>query len=298
MKRVCLLIFILSQVLTRAFGQSEAMYAQYMFNGLAINPAYAGSHGAISLTALARFQGAGLEGSPGTQTFSGHAALQDDRMGVGFSVINDKIGVTRQSGIFGAYSYSINFDRESRLSFGLQAGVNFVKANFTELRIYQPGDPNFNDDVRETKPNFGAGVFYTHPRFFAGLSMPQMLGTGKSRITQYNPMIVTGGAVFKVNHAIKIKPNFLVKLQDFKGVEYNINTNVLIQDVLWLGVSYRPNTSLNFLFEALLTNQLRLGYAYEAAVNEISRATNGSHEIMLNYRFRFTKRGAVDPRYF
>ena len=279
-------------------AQSEGMYAQYMFNGLAINPAYAGSRGALSLTALSRFQGTGLEGAPRTQTFSADAALHHDRMGVGFIAINDKLGVTRQSGFFGSYSYAIPFNDGSRLSLGLQAGVNFKRASYSQLNIYQPGDPIFGEDMRETQLNIGTGAYYLRRNLYAGLSVPQLLGNDGSRIVQNNPMIFTAGMLFELSYAFKLKPNILMKLIEWRGVEYNINTNLLIHDVLWIGVSYRPNTSLNFLLEMLVTNQLRIGYSYEAGINELAVATNGSHEIMVNYHFRFTKRGAVDPRYF
>lgn len=297
MIRLYLLILIcgLSRPL---FGQSEAMYAQYMFNGLAINPAYAGSHDALSLSFLARFQGVGIEGMPNTQTFSGHTALNDERMGVGLIAINDQLGVTRQTGAFGSYSYTIHIQENARLALGLQAGVNFIDANYSELKMHRPGDPIFVQDVQETRPNFGSGVLFYNKLLYAGLSMPQMLGAGKSRITQLNPVMLNGGFIINAGHAVKVKPNFMVKMIDSEFVEYNINTNVLFQEVLWVGASYRPNNSLNFLVEALLTSQLRLGYAYETSLNDLHKYTGGSHEVMLNYRFRFTKKGAVDPRYF
>ena len=279
-------------------AQSEAMYAQYMFNGLAINPAYAGSQESLSMTFLSRFQSVGIEGAPSTQTLSGHSGFSNGRMGLGLTAINDMIGVTRQTGVFGAYSYKIKFTNKSVLSLGLQAGTNFIDAKYSQLRQHQPGDPNFDGDVREVKPNFGAGVFYSSQRFYLGASMPQMLGQGKSQITVYNPIILTSGYVFDAGPSVKIKPNFLIKAVDQEIVEVNINTNVLIQEVFWLGVSYRHQNSLHFLTEIQATNQLRFGYAFESGIGDLSGLQFSSHEILVNYRLQYTKKGAVDPRYF
>ena len=283
---------------SQAMAQSEAMYAQYMFNGLAINPAYAGSQQSLSMTFLSRFQSVGIEGAPNTQTLSGHSGFSNGRMGLGLTAINDKLGVTRQTGVFGAYAYKIKFTNKSVLSLGLQAGANFVDAQYSQLRQRNPGDPIFIGDVREVKPNFGAGVFYSGQKFYLGASMPQMLGQGKSEITVYNPIMFTAGYVFDVSPVVKVKPNFLIKAVDSEIVEVNINTNVLIHEVLWLGASYRHQNSLHFLIEIQATNQLRFGYALENGVGDLSGLRFTSHEFLINYRLQYTKKGAVDPRYF
>ena len=279
-------------------AQSEAMYAQYMFNGLAINPAYAGSQQSLSMTFLSRFQSVGIEGAPNTQTLSGHSAFSNGRMGLGLTAINDKLGVTRQTGVFGSYAYKIKFTNKSVLSFGLQAGASFVDAQYSQLRQRNPGDPTFEGDVREMKPNFGAGIFYSSQRFYLGASMPQMLGQGKSQITVYNPIMFTAGYVFDLSPTLKLKPNFLIKAVDQEIVEVNINANLLIHEVLWLGASYRHQNSLHFLLEVQATNQLRFGYAFENGIGDLSGLRFSSHEFLINYRLQYTKKVAVDPRYF
>jgi len=291
---LALILFASGQLM----AQSEAMYAQYMFNGLAINPAYAGSQQSLSMTFLSRFQSVGIDGAPNTQTLSGHSAFSNGSMGLGLTAINDKIGVTRQTGVFASYAYKIKFTNKSVLSFGLQAGSNFVDAKYSQLRQRNLGDPSFEGDIREVKPNFGAGIFYSSQKFFVGAAMPQMLGQGKSQITVYNPIMLHGGYVFDVSPTVKIKPNFLLKAVDQEIVEVNINTNVLLHEVLWLGVSYRHQNSLHFLMEIQATNQLRFGYAFESGIGDLAGLRFSSHEFVLNYRLQYTKKGAVDPRYF
>lgn len=280
-----------------SLAQSEATYSQYMFNGLAINPAYAGSHNSLDLSVLSRFQSVGLEGAPRTQTFTGHTGIMDKKIGLGFLVINDEIGVTQQTGFYLSYAYHIRFSG-STLSLGLQGGGTMVDAQYSQLLIRQSGDPILGDDVKGFKPNFGAGIYYYSDHFYAGISVPQLLDAGEKNITQLQPLIVTSGIVFTLNPALKLKPNILFRVIDQKPVEFNYNMNLLIHEVLWIGVSYRPSNSANVILELQLTEKLRFGYAYDFGINDLSKATSGSHEFMLNFQLRKSKRGVVNPRYF
>lgn len=284
-------------------AQQQATYAQYMFNGLAINPAYAGSHGALSASFLSRFQNVGLDGAPNTQSFSAHTPLVNQRMAIGFMVLHDKIGVIGQTGITGVYAYKIPVSEDATLSFGLQAGIGMYNARYSQLDTYQ-ADILFADDVRQTRPNFGAGVFYDHQTWFIGLSMPHMVNNVFSRsnnlrtVYQSTPIILNGGYVITLNPMLKVKPNFLFKLVDERPVELDVNTHILFDEVLWVGLSYKFSNAFTMMTELQVTDQMRIGYAYSVTTGPIRTAELGSHELLINYRFKFNLKGVVTPRYF
>lgn len=280
-----------------AMAQFEAGYTQYMFNGLAINPAYAGSHRSLDVSLISRFQSPAIDGSPNTQTLSGHTGIKGKKIGLGAMMITDKLGVTRQTGYYASFAYKINFDHAT-LAFGLQGGGTSVSSDYNQLLIKQPGDPLVNGDIKEFQPNVGAGVYYYTPMFYAGLSMPQMIGALNKNITQYRPLILTTGVVFKLNNALKLKPNLLVRMVENDLVEFHYNMNLLIKEILWVGASYRAGSSLSAILELKITNQLRLGYAYDATISDIRHADSGSHELLLNYQLRLSKKRVVNPRYF
>src|SRR6478752_3829752 len=146
---------ILLAISNFAYAQQVATYAQYMFNVLAINPAYAGSHDALSATVLARFQNVGLKGAPKTQTFSLHSPLVNKRVALGLLAIHDEIGVISQTGLQASYAYRIPVSKKAMLSFGLQGGVGFYDARYTELDVPPTNDPAFSQDVHEVRPNIG-----------------------------------------------------------------------------------------------------------------------------------------------
>jgi type IX secretion system PorP/SprF family membrane protein len=279
-----------------------------MFNGLAINPAYAGSHDALSATALARFQNVGLEGAPNTQTFSIHAPLINKRVGVGLLVIHDELSIINQTGVHFSYSYKIplndNPKNPSSLSFGLQGGVSMYNAQYTNLSIHDYPDVAFNQDIREARPNIGAGVYYSSRYAYLGFSMPAMLNNVFERgdefetVYQNKPFIFTGGYVFLINRMLKLKPNFLFKVIDNRPVEFDINANLLFDEVLWVGMSYKSSRQVVLMTQFQITDQIQFGYSYTISAGHIRTVELGSHEIMLNYRFWYNKKGVVSPRYF
>ena len=289
--------------LTNVNGQQQAMYTQYMFNGLALNPAYAGSHNALSLTGLGRIQWVGIEGAPNTQTFSAHTPIAD-RSAVGLFVMHDNIGVTNQYGFYGSYAYRIPVGI-GYLSMGLQAGFNNYTINLSQVNTKR-ADQNFAmNNGGQLLPNFGTGLFYSAERFYVGASVPHIRnndlltsGTDLSRARQFRHYFLTAGYVFDVGPSLKLKPNFLVKAVQGAPVEYDINANLLVKEVLWLGASYRTDDALSFLVEMLLTSQLRLGYAYDYTTTELQEFNTGSHELMLNFQFSFDKSKILSPRYF
>ena len=287
----------------RARAQQEATYAQYMFNGMAINPAYAGQHRALSVSVLSRFQNVGLPGAPTTQSLSVHSPLANQRFAVGALFVHDKIGVISQTEFSGVYAYRIPINPLATLSFGVQAGFSRYNAQYSLLDIYQT-DPAFSQDISETRPNVGAGVFYDHTTWYAGLSMPHMLnniftrGSDMTSVRQSFPVILTAGYVFPISRAIYLKPNTLVKMVDGRIVEVDINANFLFDDVLWFGISYHTSNAINLLIDLQVTDQLRFGYSYTASLGEIKTVEIGSHEVFLGYVFKFNSKGIVSPRYF
>lgn len=314
MNRILLSIVFIVVVTGKLTAQQVATYSQYMFNGLAINPAYAGHHEALSATVLGRFQNVGLKGAPNTGTFSIHSPLVNKRASVGLLVIRDEISVIDQTGIHFSYAYRIPVTNNPRnptnLSFGLQGGISMYNARYSELDLYSNNqnppitDPDFASDIRESRPNIGAGVFLNNNNYYVGFSMPSMVNNAFDRgedfetVRQNIPYILTGGYVFPINRMFKIKPNFLFKYVDNRPVEFDLNVNGLFDEVLWFGLSYKSSRQVVLMTQLQITEQLQFGYSYTVSAGPIRTVELGSHEIMLNYRFWFNKRGVVSPRYF
>lgn len=286
-----------------SYAQQEVMFTQYMFNGLALNPAYAGSHDVVSITAIGRQQWVGLEGAPSTQTFSIHSPIKSDRVGIGMLLLHDKIGITNQYNATVSYAYRIPM-QHGKLAMGLQAGVSSYQANYS--RVGNDHDIAFNrGDISVWKPNFGAGLYYYGPRFYAGFSIPQLLeqvyDTYETSATRglIRHYFFNTGYVFDLSDDLKLKPNALLKVVEGAPAQLDINANLLVMEVLWIGVSWRSFDSVDGLLQLQLTDRLQLGYSYDFTTSpEIRSVNGGSHELSLNYRFTIGHKKSVSPRYF
>ena len=312
-------------VLLLAFGvgsgsvraQQDKMFSQYMFNMMALNPAYAGSRDVLSMTALYRAQWVGIEGAPQTATFTADMPLKNERIGIGLQLSNDKIGLINQTGAYLSYAFRIKLGERSTLALGLQGGALSYKANYSEA-ILSPGgipDPAFSQNFSKILPNFGTGIYISNDRGYIGLSVPYLLKnrisdyeTATSRATLRRHAYGTAGFVIGLSPTIKIKPSFLVKYAEGAPLGVDGNVNIWFNDRIALGASLRKNQFYSWnndsndalvgMVELQVSDQLRLGYAYDRTLNNLKAYGPNSHEFMLRYEFGFGKSKILTPRYF
>jgi len=294
MKKVVFIVVMFFNVLG-IYAQHDNLYSQYMFNGLLINPAYAGSNDALNATLVNRNQWIGFDGAPRTSTFSLHTPLKNKKVNIGLTFTNDCYGITTQNKINAIYAYRLFF-KKSSLSFGLQVGVDFIKNNWNLIQTTTPGDQVFTSQYsQQTVPQTGFGVYYKAQKFYVGLSSPDLLALGTSS-TLYKSAFLTGGYLFDVSEDVKIKPFVLVKYIHNSPVEVDLNAIVYFK-MVGIGYSYRTNDAMVFLATVNVSKQFSFGYSYDLTTSKLSTYVRGSHEIMLKYEFRY-KVNPQSPRYF
>jgi type IX secretion system PorP/SprF family membrane protein len=303
-------LVIVAMVLSQTSqAQFEPQFTQYMFNEMFINPAYAGSREQISATMVYRNQWVGLEGAPKTQTASIHGPLMNKKLGLGLTIMNESIGVTKQLSVYGNYAYRIQAGSNGAFAMGIQAGFINHQENLSEVITNEENDNEFLFNTpRVVLPNAGYGMYYNTDRFYAGLSIPRMFknkvaGDGSSEVTsnfefKYWHYYLTTGYVFAVSENVKLKPSLMVKAVQGAPVNADITLKALFMDVFWLGFSYRTEDSFSALGVFQITPKLRMGYSYDYTLTELSNYSNGTHEINLGYDFSFNKKKVVTPRYF
>lgn len=290
-----------------AFAQQKPMYSQYMFNMLNINPAYAGSRGAMSAVALYRNQWVGFPGAPRTTTFSFDMPIQNRKVGLGMQLYDDRVGIERTTGFNAIYAFRFQFAGSGTLSLGLQAGLLNYQANYTEVNTYLPNDPAFSSNVRGILPAFAAGVYYNSDKFYVGFSTPALLRTkikynNAAEIASVTSrdlhLYLASGTVFDLNPDLALKPSILVKAVSGAPVEVDINCNLWLQNKISLGASYRTGDAIVGMVEYQVNQQLRFGYAYDKTFSNLGTLVNGTHEIMLRLEFGSPSVRVSSPRYF
>lgn len=304
-------------------AQQDPNYSMYMFNGLFINPAYAGSQEVISLMAIYRDQWVGVDGAPQTANISVHTPLPQDQYALGLVVSNDRISLANTFNVTPSFAYRLKLGK-SRLCFGVQASFayyyeNNAAATLASQSLGGPNDVAFATNTHLFVPNFGFGIYAYGKRYFAGISVPHLLpselgshvgiATGDALVSRmYNAYIATGGYVIGNDASIvKFRPTVLIMYQQglYKNIPmFDISPALLFIDRIWFGVTYRTGGNFSFAGQAIapflqvkITPQLQLGYSYDAELSALNHFTSGTHEIMLGYDFSFDKKRFVSPRY-
>lgn len=286
-------------------AQQDVMYTQYMFNGLAINPAYAGSHDVVSTTALFRKQWLNVSGAPTSLSFTAHSPLPFKQMSAGILIVNDGIGINNETNVnlCGAYYIPVQGEK-AKLSFGLQGGITALNSDFSTLSPDNLNDPKLGtSQISGVKPNVGAGVYYYSDKTYFGISLPRLLQNtfSNGNVTarkQSRHYFITGGHVIDIQPNYKLKPSFMIKAVSGAPVELDLNLNVLLMDRLWAGLSWRTFDSMDAIFQYNVNEKLSIGYAYDFTTTKLSQHTSGSHELMVNYLFKNDKHKVLTPRYF
>jgi len=286
-------------------AQQDPLYSQYMFNTLAFNPAYAGSGDVFTVMALSRHQWVGFEGAPATQTILAHSPLRSQNLALGLSVINDKLGPTRQTGVFADFAYRIRTGESSRLAFGLKGGFNSFRADLAGLSTVDPDQANV-DIQGKMLPNFGFGLFWHTPLAYVGVSAPKLLENETVEATngllttggEERHYFVMGGYVMDLGRDLKFKPSFMARLVAGAPLSLDVNANFLLRERIWFGAMYRLGNSFGLLGQYQVNDQLRIGYAFDLATTKLGAYNAGTHEIMLSYDLRFIKGRTISPRYF
>jgi len=288
------LMLILIGLAIPGLAQQQPVYSQYYFNELVINPAYAGSHVQLSATTMYRNQWVNFPGSPKTFLFSAHTALLKNKIGLGMMVNVDNIGSYSNKNVYFSYAYFLRFPK-STLSLGLQAGFDFIGADFSKLDLQNPGDLSFIP-VNAFKPNIGTGLYYKRKNFFIGFSIPMLINNKvdyslaniSNEIKQARYYFLRSGVVFPINRArtVKLNPSFLLRTQEGQPISFDINAAVIFYEVCSAGVSYRNVDAIITFLELKISEKLHVGYSYDWTSSSLNLFSNGTHEFMLNYRTR------------
>lgn len=289
-------LIIVSMPVTLLYAQQEPGNTNYMYNTQLYNPAYVGSRQAISAIGQYRAQWVGYQGAPTTQSLAINSPMSKNRLGLGLSLTNDKIGPLKYNSINVDAAYHLPVSASGKLSFGLKSGINTYNANFTSIKLEQENDMAYSANIQsKAMPNVGFGLYYYTSSFYAGLSSPQFLsqkitGTSEGKsvdlYNKKNHFYVTMGYIAPVSDRIDFKPTVLFKTVGAAPLQMDLTASFLYNKMLYAGLNFRSGESLGALAGITILNSLMLGYSYDWTVlNHTNSYNSGSHELILRYDF-------------
>ncbi len=286
-------------------AQQDAIYSQYMFNQFAINPAYAGSRDAITVVLINRNQWVGLDGAPNTQTISSHTPTNRNNLAWGINISRDKLGPSSNilAGLTGAYQLKLE---RGTLNFGLRGGIYNSVLDHGLLNFRETND-QLDDKQRISSivPTFDFGLYYYTDQLYVGLSINHLTKHRFNFESLQNNQeyylrrhtFLSMGYVFELDNNILLKPSMLIKHSGGPTVNLDVNTNIMFNELFWLGIGIRNFSSVNFLVDFNVTDYIRIGYSYDMTLNKIKNYSNGSHEILIGFDFNLKKSATTSPRH-
>ncbi len=314
-------VFIVAVFLQLCLGisaQQEAQYTQFMFNKLALNPAYAGSTEVACVSCLHRSQWVGLEGAPVSQLLNFQIPIFSDRVGLGASVSHDVIGPTNSWKLSTMYSYRLPVSNGT-LAIGLQGSLRNYQIKWSETSATHSGD-QLIPGAESTKviPNFGAGLYYNTSKYYVGLSVPSLIrsdlnfndatysNTDYGREESHGYLMA--GVLFDLSNSIKLKPAILMKYASNTPFDMDLNLSFIFFEKLWLGATYRLGgnskesggfgESLDFVLQYQLAKALKAGVAYDVTLSKLKDYNSGTFEVMLEYCINRNDQRLTNPRFF
>ncbi|TDE00751.1 PorP/SprF family type IX secretion system membrane protein [Flavobacterium hiemivividum] len=294
--------FVLMFTALVSFAQQDAQFTQYMYNTININPAYAGSRGVLSVFALHRTQWVGLDGAPVTNAVSVNTPLNNSRLGLGVSIINDKIGPTHENTISADLSYTVPTSEKVKFSFGIKATANLFDLDVTRLNPVDD-DPSLHDYNNKFSPNIGAGVYLHSDKAYVGISIPNFIESNryddnevaifKEKINYY----LIAGYILDLNSAIKFKPALLTKMVKGAPLQVDVSGNFMFNNKFVLGVAYRWSAAVTAMAGFQISDAMYIGYGYDLETTKLNNYNSGSHEIFLRYEL-FKKNDKITTQRF
>lgn len=304
--RIIGLVLMLLSVAT--YGQQDAQFTQYMYNTIVVNPAYAGSRQSMNIFALHRTQWVGLEGAPVTNSFSINTPISNSNVGIGLSVVNDKIGPSVENNIAADFSYSVATSENYKMSFGLKASANLLNIDFTKLDY--AGGPIFEENVdNKFSPNIGVGFYLHSDVSYIGISAPNLIETvhfdkgatssssshvAAEKINYY----LIAGHVFELSPSVKLKPALLTKFVQGSPLQVDVSANFLMNEKFAAGLAYRWSAAMSAMVGFQASDSWFIGYSYDFDTTALANYNSGSHEIFLRYELFQSYDKIISPRFF
>ena len=287
-----------------AYSQLDPQFTNNMFYKLGVNPGYAGADGKINGLILNRYQWEGMPGAPKTLVFSGDAAIEAFGFpgGIGLNVINDQWGFFKNSFVNLNYVFR-KFIKFGNLGIGILTGLYNMSINGEWKIPDETGGIYTAADGDRTIPqaeasrlvfDLGFGLYLSANHYYLGLSathlnQAEVVFSDESRTFLARHYYFSGGYNIKLADPLfELRPSFMFKT-DLAGWQFDGNVNVVYNDKIWAGLTYRVNDAVALLMGLELFNGIRLGYSFDAVTTGISRYGWASHEIFISYSVQLEK---------
>ena len=274
-----------------ALHAQQPAFSLYPINPLLVNPAFTGAHGRTEIAINHRQQWLGIDNAPAVSTFQfDHAMTPQISLGLQARRIERGAVNTNVGNIL--FAYNVLMSKNASLHFGLAGGLQSTGLNSNST--FNPSDPAVvNLLTNEMSPDLKFGVNYRMYGLNLGISLTEMIAnrpyasnlSDNSDFKFYENYILNVDYKFELNSfPLIIQPFALYHQDKYQGAFYEGGVLMHYNQLIYLGGLYRQEYGMSAL-AGLNIQDFRLAYAYELAPTMIDQLGQGSHEVLLSYRF-------------
>ncbi len=298
-------------------SQQQQMYTQFMFNKLALNPAYAGNESYLSAALLYRNQWTGFPGAPVAQSFNINLPRLGRRIGLGVNLEHQSIGITDKITYELMYAYKFALGNGT-LSMGMNVSGRKYTQDYSDSRLFAIQNIQLDPSIPPTSQslnlfNAGFGLYYNTNNFYLGAAVPRLIKSDidfdKNNLfsTEVRHLFFMTGGTFIVNNDLRLTPQLFFRAAENAPFGVDLNGSVTWQDKYNAGLTFRTGgahgdiaESLDLIFSMQLSDQLMFGFAYDIPVSKLRASSSGSLEMIMVYNLipRKVRPVIINPRYF
>lgn len=288
---ICIGLFIPPK---RTYAQQAPLMTHYYLNRFLFNPSQIAVQEANQLHLIYRNQWAGLQGAPETFLLTYQHTLPAKKMGLGATLKRENLNLIAQTSALASYAYLVNLSAKQKLSFGLSLGVMYSSINWDRVMLEDLIDPKLYSNDDQFQPDGNFSVLYTYNNLQLGLAIHHLFARGASKKFDLNNAFLRYGNHSILSASYKIKPKkgdftfepiLLYRFANTFPGQIDISLLTEWKEKAWLSVGYRNSYGYALSMGFKVSENIRASYAYEIANQNVGIASNGTHEIMLNYTF-------------
>ncbi|MEX1192029.1 MAG: type IX secretion system membrane protein PorP/SprF [Brumimicrobium sp.] len=290
MIKLIISVFFSLVLSTLVFGQNRLNITQYMMHQPILNMASIAGNDNINAAAVHRQQWVGFEGAPASSFFSFNSPIKTTNLHVGGIASFDKLGSNSITNVDLGIAYRMQLNTKNFLSLSLKGGVTNTNSDYSTLNLGDQSDPEFPaTSISEIQPDFGFSAYFFSRDYYVGFAIPSLF-----RNANYYPesqlvvpqdfhYFTTAGYRFSLNESFKLGFSTLLKGVLGSPLQADLNTQLLYNDFLGFGLSYRTSNDLAAILSVRLMDKFTISYSYDFGFSELSRYHSNTHEIMLTF---------------
>lgn len=306
---LCLWMLVCSCLLHTAgmSAQNDVQFTQYWAVPAYYNPGATGEIDFVRIRGGARMQWVGIENAPISFLAAADMPVKigKKRIGVGVNMSQESLGLFSNMLVNLQGSYKMKF-LKGTLSVGVQGG--YYNTTFKGSEVYIPEGDDYHQPVDEAIPtqdvtgssfDLSAGIWYSHKYFTLGVSGLHLLqptvrleseGTESAEVSQYETVLkrslyfTASGNIGLKNTLFELQPSMMVKT-DFDNFGAEVTMRAMYNKFLSFGIGYRYKDAVCAMVAAEFKNFF-IGYSYDYPTSAISKASSGSHEVVIGYKVK------------